>query len=89
VQKIVYRTVNFPASVLNVLCHVIRHKATKIKSKCLGAQSLFKSCYLLIYLGNSAHLMIHEVSLPCSQQPASGPFSEPNESIMCLPVLFI
>ena len=54
----------------------------------LRAQPLFKSCYLLIYLGNSAHSMIPEISLPCSQQPASGLCPEPNESIMCLPVPF-
>jgi hypothetical protein len=29
-----------------------------------------------------------EVSLPCSQEPASGPYSELDESSLQLPILF-
>jgi hypothetical protein len=37
----------------------------------------------------SQHFMEPEDSLPCSQEPSSGPCPEPDESSPCHPILFL
>jgi hypothetical protein len=43
-----------------------------------GAEHFLRSCQLCSYSRTSQHFMEPECSLPCSQDPSLGPYSEPD-----------
>jgi hypothetical protein len=51
-----------------------------------GAEPFLRSCQLCSHSRTSQHFMKPEGSLPCSQEPSTGPYSEPYRSIPSHPV---
>jgi hypothetical protein len=45
-----------------------------------GAEPFLRSCQLCSYSGNSQHFMGPEGSLPCSQEPSTSHYPEPDQS---------
>jgi hypothetical protein len=43
-----------------------------------GAETFLRSCQLCSYSRNSQHFMGTECSLPCSKEPSTGPYPEPD-----------
>jgi hypothetical protein len=60
-------------------CHLLTH----------GAEPFLRSCQLCCYSRTSQHSMEPEDSLPCSQEPSTGPYSEPDQSNPYHPILFL
>jgi hypothetical protein len=54
-----------------------------------GAESFLRSWQSLSQSGNFLPFMEPEGSLPCTQQPATGPYPEPDEFSPHLPTLFL
>jgi hypothetical protein len=52
-----------------------------------GAGPFLKSRQLCSYSRNSQHSMELEGSLPCSQEPSTDPYPEPDQSNSCHPIL--
>jgi hypothetical protein len=52
-----------------------------------GAEPFLRSRQLCSYSRFSQHFMEPECSLPCSQEPFTGPSPEPDRSIPCHPIL--
>jgi hypothetical protein len=52
-----------------------------------GAEPFLRSCQLYSYSRTSQRFMEPEGSLPRSQEPSIGPYSEPDQSNPCHPIL--
>jgi hypothetical protein len=52
-----------------------------------GAKPFLRSCQLCSYSRSSQRFMEPEGSLPCSQEPSTGPHSEPDQSNSYHPIL--
>jgi hypothetical protein len=52
-----------------------------------GAEPFLRSCQLCSYLRTFRHFMEPEGSLPCSQEPSTGPYSEPDQFNPYHPIL--
>jgi hypothetical protein len=52
-----------------------------------GAETLLRTRQLCSHSRTSQHFMKPEGSLPCSQQPSTAPYSEPDRSSQYLPIL--
>jgi hypothetical protein len=52
-----------------------------------GAEPFLRGCQLCSYSRTSQHFMELESSLPCSQEPSTGPYSEPDQSNPYHPIL--
>jgi hypothetical protein len=52
-----------------------------------GAEAFLRSCQLCSYWRTSQQFMEPEGSLPCSQEPFTGPYSEPDQSNLYNPIL--
>jgi hypothetical protein len=53
-----------------ILTHLLTH----------GAEPFLRSRQLCIHSRTSQHFMVPEGSIPCSQEPSTGPYSEPYQS---------
>jgi hypothetical protein len=51
-----------------------------------GAEPFLRSNQLCSHSRNSQHFMKPEGSLPCSQEPSTGPYSEPDRSSSYYPI---
>jgi hypothetical protein len=54
-----------------------------------GAEPFLRSRQLCSDSKNSQHFMEPEVSLPCSQEPSTGPYPQPDKSNPYHPILSI
>jgi hypothetical protein len=52
-----------------------------------GAEPFLRRCQLCSYSRTSQHFMEHGVSLPCSQEPSTGPYPEPDRPNPYHPIL--
>jgi hypothetical protein len=52
-----------------------------------GAEPFLRSCQFCSYSRTSQHFTEPEGSLPCSQKPSTGPYSEPDQSSPYHPIL--
>jgi hypothetical protein len=52
-----------------------------------GAEPFLRSFQLCSYSRTSKHFMEPEDSLPCSQEPSTGPYPEPDQSNPYHPIL--
>jgi hypothetical protein len=46
-----------------------------------GSEPFLRSCQVCSYSRTSQHFMEPEVSLLCSQEPSTGPYSEPDDTV--------
>jgi hypothetical protein len=52
-----------------------------------GAEPFLRSCQLCSPSGTPQHFMETEGSIPCSQEPSTGPYTEPYQSSPLQPIL--
>jgi hypothetical protein len=67
---------------LTLLCCMWQAKDGHVRISVItrGAEPFFRSSQLCSYCPTSQHIMELEDSLPCSQEPSTGPYSEPDWS---------
>jgi hypothetical protein len=59
----------------------------KINLLIFGVEPFLRSCQFCSYSRASQHFTEPERSLPCSQEPSDGPYSEPDQSNSYHPIL--
>jgi hypothetical protein len=73
---------------IQVVCLSVRYAGKKIEINkksntyllIYGAEPFLRSCQLCSPSGNTQHFMEPEGSIPCSQEPSTGPYPEPYQS---------
>jgi hypothetical protein len=77
-------------------CRIMRKKTINSSQNYLftislthGDEPFVRSRQLCSYSGTSQHFMEPEGSLPCSQEPSTGPYPEPDRSSPYRPILLL